>query len=71
MSTKVDFDKVLAALESIAGMSDVIQQVTKQKDTELNPVFTQAMDGFYDGYKLGCKNSRDFLMQEYERGKLS
>jgi len=70
MSTKVDFDKVLEALETIAGMSDVVKQVTSKKN-ELHPGFKVAMDGFYDGYSLGCKNSRDYLIQQYERGKLS
>jgi hypothetical protein len=71
--SKVDFDKVLAALESIAGMSDAVQKAFQHqltRDGKSNPLFTQAIDGFNDGYNLGCKNSRDFLMQEYQRGKL-
>jgi hypothetical protein len=43
----------------------------KQQVADSDPLLKQVTDGFYSGYRLGCKNSRTILMQQYERGKLS
>ena len=68
MSNLVDFDKVLETLETIAFASDML---IKQQVADSDPLLKQVTDGFYSGYRLGCKNSRTILMQQYERGKLS